>query len=381
MTVDFNLRQHTILLTVSGSRAYGIQLPDSDVDLKGVAIPPRRYFFGFTSVFHQTDDAAAMQSFVDLLTPAEVDSHGGRQPEGTVYNLIKFARLAAECNPNILDVLFCRPQEIRFTTVLGNRLREHAGWFLSAKARYTFGGYAAAQLKRIKGHRRWLLDPPKKKPSRSDYDLPQRSLIPTDQLAAAQAAIEKKMNEWAVDYGTLDRSEILHIQTQVTRFLAEIMETTDARWRCASRAIGYDENFMVLLDRERRYRGAMRGWQQYQNWKTNRNATRAVMEAKFGYDVKHAAHLVRLLRMGREILSSGKVRVWRGEIDAEELKAIRRGAWSYDELLEKVAGEERALEKAFVSKDDVVPRVPDRQRLNRLVIELVAESLKAGDSR
>ncbi|AEZ66297.1 hypothetical protein phiTE_131 [Pectobacterium phage phiTE] len=37
----------------------------------------------------------------------------------------------------------------------------------------------------------------------------------------------------------------------------------------------------------------------------NRNAARHELEEKFGYDTKHAMHLVRLLRMSQEILETG----------------------------------------------------------------------------
>lgn len=60
---------------------------------------------------------------------------------------------------------------------------------------------------------------------------------------------------------------------------------------------------------------------------------RAELEAQHGYDTKHAMHLVRLLRMGEEILSTGRVNVRRE--DADELMAIRKGALSYDQLLEQ----------------------------------------------
>ncbi len=43
-------------------------------------------------------------------------------------------------------------------------------------------------------------------------------------------------------------------------------------------------------------------------------------------------HLVRLMRMGLEVVEEGELRVRRD--DAEELKRIRDGAWSYDALLE-----------------------------------------------
>ena len=374
--MNFDLHAHTILLTVGGSRAYGIHHDGSDVDVKGVAIPPAAYFHGFLDRFDQCDDADPIQVFLSDLPESEQAICAQTKLEGAVYGLRKFARLCSDSNPNLLEVLFCRDSEVRVCTPLGEKLRENASLFLSSKARHTFAGYATSQLKRIKGHRRWLLDPPKKKPSRADYGLPERTLIPADQLMAAESAISKKMDEWEVDYGALDNSSVIHIQTQVSGFLAQIMETTDARWRCASRMIGYDENFMALLDRERRYKSAMRGWQQYQSWKKNRNPARAALEAKFGFDVKHGAHLIRLLRQGREILTSGRVNVWRGDIDAEELIAIRHGQWSYEQLVEEAEKENARLEEIWRSGAYVVPKSPDRAALNRLVMELVESALR-----
>ena len=378
MACDFDLRAHTLLLTLSGSRAYGTHHDDSDVDLKGVAVPPARRLLGFLPPFEQADDRADVQVFTSDLTAEERSICARTHLEGSVYGLAKFARLAADCNPNILEALFCRDEEIRRITPIGEALRESAPLFLSAKARHTFAGYAASQLKRIKNHRRWLLSPPKRKPSREDFSLPQRTLIPADQLMAAESAIRAKLDSWEIDYGELDRSAVLHIQDQIARSLAEITQTTDARWRCAARAIGYDENFMLLLDRERRYKAAMREWQQHQSWKRSRNPARAALEAAHGYDCKHGAHLVRLLRMGREILVSGKVIVWRGGVDAEELVAIRQGAWPYEQLVEWAERENRALDAIWRSGDCAVPQSPDRQALNDRIVALTEQALSLG---
>ncbi len=88
---------------------------------------------------------------------------------------------------------------------------------------------------------------------------------------------------------------------------------------------------MVVKFNKDEYRIAKEKHGQYWSWKKNRNAKRGVLEEEFGYDTKHAMHLVRLLRMAREILKTGEVLVKRP--DAEELLAIRGGAWTYEDLL------------------------------------------------
>ena len=53
---------------------------------------------------------------------------------------------------------------------------------------------------------------------------------------------------------------------------------------------------------------------------------------KFGYDTKNAAHLIRLLRMGIEFLSTGKLNVMRE--DAKQLIQIKKGEFSLEKIKE-----------------------------------------------
>jgi len=351
--MDFDLRAHTVLLTVTGSRAYGIHRPDSDLDVKGVAIPPSRYFHGFVHKFEQADKAEDLAVFAALLPPHEAEITARSKLEGSVYEVRKFLSLATACNPNILDVLFCRDDEVRLATPAGIRLREHRAMFLSATAKHTYSGYAGAQLKRIKGHRKWLLDPPTHFPTRVEFGLPEHTLLPADQIAAVNAAVGKEID-------------------------GDAAGADEATWLAAARKFGLDDNLVYVMVQERAYASAARHYKQYDNWRKTRNPARADHEARFGYDTKHAAHLVRLLRMGKEILETGTVHVWRGEGgagDAAEILAVREGAWTYDALLAWTEQQEAELEALMRRGALQVPAAPAREAIDRLCISLVEDVL------
>lgn len=55
---------------------------------------------------------------------------------------------------------------------------------------------------------------------------------------------------------------------------------------------------------------------------------------RFGYDVKHAAHLVRLARMVYELVRTGTLVVRRP--DADQIQGIKRGFWTLDQVLRDV---------------------------------------------
>lgn len=302
------LQKRTIFVTVHGSQAYGTSTPTSDIDVKGLAVPPSEYFHGFTKNFEQAE---------------------GNEPyDMVIYGLRKFLKLASDCNPNIIEVLFTDPEDWVIESTLFRKLWEHRELFLSKKARFTFSGYANQQLKRIKGHKRWLLEPPTHRPTREEYGLPTDRKMSQSELGATQKLIDE--------------------------------------------GVPLAEGVMQLFSKEQQFQSAKREWDHYQKWKRTRNEKRAKLEAEFGYDTKHAMHLVRLMRMCREILGEGKVYVRRP--DADELLAIRKGAWTYDELIEWA--DKQDAEMAALYEASELPHKPRVNEIDTLCQELVEEALK-----
>ena len=76
---------NTLYLTYAGSRSYGTALPTSDTDYRGFFCPSKDMLFGFQD---------------------QVEQYEEKSPDDKViYDIRKFFKLAAECNPNILEIL------------------------------------------------------------------------------------------------------------------------------------------------------------------------------------------------------------------------------------------------------------------------------------
>lgn len=95
---------------------------------------------------------------------------------------------------------------------------------------------------------------------------------------------------------------------------------------------------------------------------------------QFGYDTKHAAHCIRLLRMGIFFLYNGYYQVDRRKAgDVEELLAIKNGEWH----MEKVQAEaDKLFEAARQARDfSRLPDKADREKINELLIKMVKEAV------
>lgn len=306
--------QRIIIETRSGSKAYGTDTLDSDEDFRGIYIPPKEYFYGFAKQFEQFEF---------------------KEPhDRVIYDIRKYFKLAVNGNPNICEVLWVRDCDIIRINKLGEKLREHREEFLSKRCRFSYAGYAHSQILRIKRHRGWLLNPPKKKPERADFGLPEhRRLVPKDWLdALAQSDLTKEDN-------------------QVIELPLELIDAAK---------------------REKSYHDATEHWKHYMNWKESRNRKRADLEARYFFDTKHGSHVLRLLLSCVEILEGKGLIVYRP--DREYLKEVRAGKLSYEELLEK--SEELDKRAGELYKTSTLRHTPDVNELDELCISLVEEAVR-----
>ncbi len=361
----------TILLVNAGSHAYGTSTPTSDRDIRGIMIPPADYILGMRRVDqYQEVGMAATET-----TP--------ERPDLVIYELRKYLVLAADANPNILELLFVDDSDVLATTKVGDKLRAHRHLFLSKKAKHTFSGYAMSQLKRIESHRRWLLNPPTAPPCRQDFGLPERTVIPKDQLAAAEALVRKQVEAWEnvlPTYGVdvIDPAAAIQMRELLIAALTEMRLATDEdRFLAAARHVGLDDNFLDLLDRERRYVQKKREWDAFRQWCEGRNEARAELERKHGFDTKNAMHLVRLKKMALEIGKFGEVRVFRD--DAAELLAIRNGAWSHTHLMQWSKDQDDVIDAVYEAS--TLPKQPDHDAINALCVEIIEAELQRRRSK
>ena len=110
------IEENTIALMLAGSHAYGTNMEGSDVDLRGIMIPKDpEYYMGFDSHFEQYSES---------------------EPEDlTIYNIQKAFHLIANCNPNMVELLFTEEKYYRVLKPEWKKVIEHRDKLLSKKAR------------------------------------------------------------------------------------------------------------------------------------------------------------------------------------------------------------------------------------------------------
>lgn len=96
---------------------------------------------------------------------------------------------------------------------------------------------------------------------------------------------------------------------------------------------------------------------------------------KFGYDPKAAAHSIRLLRMGIEFLIEGKLNVFRE--DSSLLLEIKRGQWELEEIHEEAKRLLKLADEAYVKSS--LPPEPDYDKVNTMVKGILEDYICGGE--
>lgn len=337
-----NELSNTIVQHYAGSISYGTNLPTSDVDVRGIfCAEPEQIRTSFFPVKEYS-----------------IPNH----EDGKLYELYTFMDLYLKGNPNILETLWVDDTDLISTDGEAYELlRQNREKLLSSNVAYTFSGYATSQLKRIKGHNKWINNPQPRDPPKH-YQF----------LKMVQNFTDNKVMPRDFNLDHLEGFGIVHYGGNIFGSVpvggsSPICAKGDFNISCKQDGyLGYSAPRFIFKYLPEEYKLAKEKHYNYWNWVNNRNKSRSELEVNFGYDTKHAMHLVRLLRMGEEILSGQGVIVKRP--DAIELLDIRAGRWEYSELVEYAEQKDKYI-RGELYKNTSLRKNPDIALAAKVVME------------
>lgn len=336
------MKNNLLVKHYAGSHAYGTALPTSDTDFRGIFC---------------ADPVNVLTPFFPVRECSDVN-----EEDTKLYELAHFMKLCLDCNPNIIETLWVDESDIVATSNAYRHLRTWKSELLSSKVAFTFSGYALAQLKRIKGHNKWINNPQPEDPPR------QTDFVSLVQWYGADKVFNRDFN--IRDY--YDSYRLIPYGGEVYGLYYEIgytpfnIQTYNLNTLYDGDRENLDQPLAVVKFNKEEYKRAKEKHEQYWTWKKNRNEARSELEENFGYDTKHAMHLVRLLRMGVEILRDGEVIVKRP--DAAELLEIRGGSWKYEDLVKYAEDMDKQVREVWY-KQTSLRKKPDLKFAAQLLME------------
>lgn len=311
-----HLKDRIMILTLGGSHAYGTSNENSDVDVRGVAAEGPNEIIGL-STFEQFDNEAT---------------------DTVIYSLRKITSLMLNTNPNTIEIMGTEPEQIFLLSEEGKMLRDNVDLFLSRKARYSFGGYANQQLRRLQNAL-----------ARDEY--PQK-----EKEKHIMGSIKNQMEHLMRTYTEFDGKNIKLYLDKTARegFEEEIF---------------MDINFQhyPLRDFKDIYSEMHNIVKEYGHL-NHRNSKKDVEHLN-----KHAMHLIRLYLMGMEIMKGEGIHTYRKN-DRDFLLDIRNGMFTYEEIFSMVDQYEKEFE--YVADNSPLPEKPDYRKVEELIMEINKKLLR-----
>jgi hypothetical protein len=353
MTIkEIKRRNLLIFECVSGSRAYGTNLPTSDTDIKGVFVLPEADFYGL--------------NYVEQVSNESNDE--------VYYEWKRFVELLYRNNPNLLEMLNSPTDCILYKHPVFEQVTSEL--FLSKLCKDTFAGYAMTQVRKARGLNKKILNPIE--PERKD-------VLDFCYLATGQGSVPAR--EWLKAKGFVQENcglvSMPHMKNVFALFYDYVAGQTAGAERLGFRGIyRKEESNEVALSsvpkevqpegylffNKEGYSTYCKDYKSYWDWVENRNEERYQNTLQHGknYDAKNMMHTIRLLEMAEEIASQKKVIVRRP--NREFLLQIRRGDFSYEELVQLAEEKIARIDEVFHQSD--LPDQPDFTRVNQLLVNV-----------
>ncbi len=123
---DLDLHPYIIYKCIVGSRAYGLDVENSDTDRRGIYLPPADMQWSLYGLPEQIENSETQECF---------------------WELQKFLVLALKANPNILECLYT--PLVEFKNAACEELLAERHRFLSKLVFQTYNGYVLSQFKKL----------------------------------------------------------------------------------------------------------------------------------------------------------------------------------------------------------------------------------------
>jgi len=342
-----DLKDKNLLLfeCLSGSKAYGLDTPKSDTDIKGVYYMPKELFFGLTYVPQIANESN----------------------DEVYYEIGRFVELLIKNNPNIVEILATPAECILYKHPVMDML--DVKMVLSKLCKDTFGGYALAQIKKARGLKKKIVNPmPKTRKSVLDF------CYVTQQYSSVKAKTWLKQNGLSnVNCGL---SKIPNGKNLYALFYSDgnenkykgIVNKQLANEVSVSSIPEGEKELAYLFFNKDSYSSYCNEYSEYWAWVENRNENRYHENQSHGkdYDAKNMMHTIRLLQVALEIVRDGELNVKRP--NREELLAIKRGELEYQEVLDMAEHLMEQIEK--VTPESELQDKPDYRQMESLLVEM-----------
>jgi len=384
LTYEF-LKENDLILfeAIVGSQSYGLSTPTSDIDRKFIYICPINDLFG---------NSYQEQLIID-------DDYNG-------YEIGRFLQLVQTNNPNILELLNTPEDCIEFKHPIYDQILEHRDKFITKGIRNSLAGYAQSQISKSNGlskkqnweanriERKDMLDfcyvisggdsiPWKVWNSNESENAYEEMFLGITNLTHVKDTYSVYYDGMAKNMFSEDLSEFdrevnkKHNQESGSpmgfgyKGLMKVGGSSNLGESNQLRLSSIPKNEVCICNlyyNKDAYSIHCREYKEYQDWLKNRNVNRYIDNKKHGqnFDSKNIMHLVRLLKMSREIAEGKGVIVRR--YDREELLKIRRGEVILEDIVSWAKNEIIIIDKLYAESN--LPDKVDFDFINNLLISI-----------
>lgn len=333
---------------ISGSKAYGLDLPTSDTDIKGVFVLPQQLYYGL--------------DYIQQISDAKNDV--------VYYELGRFVELLYKNNPNILEMLHSPSDCILHKDPLFDLLQPAI--FLSKLCKDSFAGYAMSQIKKAQGLNKKIMNP---------MDKVRKTVLDFCYVQKDQGAI--KLTTWLAQNNLLqEHCGLVNIPHMKDVYGLYYDAENQYNFQGIVRSKTVDtvilnsipkgaEQVAILYFNKDGYKKYCKDYKNYWEWVEKRNESRYENTIAHGknYDAKNMMHTFRLLDMAEEILADGSIRVKRPNRTA--LLAIRSGEHSYEWLMQQAEVKVERINALY--ERSPLQAVPDKGKIEQLLVQIRKE--------